>query len=201
MIIQMKTVINWDFSNCNHFILTNQHNSKIIDSRHSLNFSPISQRNTQFHISFPKHNLNFPLASLRNTWFHIIFWKHNLNFSLVSLRNTQFHVVSMGKHGHKMVQWICLKPIKKKIHYISRFSWNSMVGILCHKILYRQFLITSVFDNFSFVPAQPVLVVKFWYNNYLYQFRNFENPYDKNWYQYRACLWSRPCLLQGLRAV
>jgi hypothetical protein len=115
MKIQMKTVINWDFLNCNCFILTNRHNSEIINFRYNLNFSLVSLRNTPFHIVFPKHNLDFPMVSLRNTWFHVIFPKHNVDFSPVSLRNTQFHVVSMGKLKHKMVQWVwnSLKLITK----------------------------------------------------------------------------------------
>ncbi len=83
MKIQTKTVINQDFSNCNHFISTNRHNSEIIDFRHSLDFSLVSLRNTQFHAVFPKHNLDF---------------------LPVSLRSTQFHVISMGKQEHKTVQ-------------------------------------------------------------------------------------------------
>jgi len=64
MKIQMKTVINQDFSFCNHFISTNRYDSEIIYFRHNLDFSPISLRNTQFHFVFPKHNLNFPTVSL-----------------------------------------------------------------------------------------------------------------------------------------
>jgi hypothetical protein len=72
MKIRMKTVINRDFLFCNRFILTNRYDSEIIDFRHNLKFSPVSLRNTQFHVVFPKHNLNFPPVSLRNTQFHVI---------------------------------------------------------------------------------------------------------------------------------
>jgi len=99
MKIHIKPVINRDFLNWNHFLLTNRHNSEIIDFR---------------------HNLNFSLISLRNTLFHIVFPKHNLNFSPFSLRNTRFHVTSMGKHKHKTVQWVSngLKKITKAKNYI-----------------------------------------------------------------------------------
>ncbi len=109
MKIWLKMVINWDFSISNTLF-------HIIFPKHNLNFPPISLRNTRFHIVFPKQNLNFPPVSLRNTRFHIIFPKHNLDFPPVSLRNTLFHVVSLGKHKHKMVQWVWngLKLIKEE---------------------------------------------------------------------------------------
>jgi hypothetical protein len=53
--MQMETVINQDFSFCNHFILTNRHNPEIID-----------------FVSDYTHNLDFLQVSLRNTWFHVI---------------------------------------------------------------------------------------------------------------------------------
>ncbi len=147
MKIHIKPVINRDFLNCNHFILTNRHNSEIINFRHNLNFSLISLRNTLFHIVFPKHNLDYPPVSLRNARFHVIFPKHNLNFSPFSLRNTWFHVISMGKHKHKhkTVQWVWngLKKITKA-RYILRFSQISTVGILYWKISYCKFSILLV---------------------------------------------------------
>ncbi len=164
MKIRMKMVINWDF-----LIL-----------------------NTQFHIVFPKHNLDFLPVSLRNTRFHIIFPQHNLNFSPVSLRNTRFHVVSMGKHKHKMVQWVWygLKLIKEeKKQYISIFSQNSTDGILYLKILYCKFLICQFYTSSTSISN------KILYDNYQYQFCNVKNWYDKNWYRYRACLRSCPCLV------
>ncbi len=52
MKIWMKTVINRDFSNCNCFLLTNRHNSEIIDLRRYLNFSLVSLRNARFLIRY-----------------------------------------------------------------------------------------------------------------------------------------------------
>jgi hypothetical protein len=151
MKIQMKTVINWDFSNCNCFISTNGHNYEIIDFRHNLNFLLVSLKNTWFHIIFPKHNLDFPLFSLRITWSHIIFQKHKLDFSPVSLRNTRFHVVSLGIHKHKMVQWVWngLKLITEaKNDYILIYLKIAPL-VFC----IRKYCIIS-FRCVSFVPVQ-----------------------------------------------
>jgi hypothetical protein len=47
----METVINQDFSFCNHFISTNRHNPEIIDFvsdyTHNLDFLQVLLRNTQ----------------------------------------------------------------------------------------------------------------------------------------------------------
>ena len=163
MKIQIKTVINQDF-----VIL-----------------------NTRFHIIFPKHNINFPPVSMRNTQFHIVFPKHNLDFSMVLLRNTRFQVISMGKHKHKMVQWVWngLKLIKEEKNDIFWYFLKIAPGILYLKILYCKFLICQFYTSSTSISN------KILYDNYQYQFCNVKNWYDKNWYRYRACLQSRPCLV------
>jgi hypothetical protein len=50
MKMQMEMVINQDFSFCNRFKSTNRYDYEIIDFRHNLDFSPVSLRNTQFHV-------------------------------------------------------------------------------------------------------------------------------------------------------
>ena len=117
--MQMQTVLNRDFSICIHFLLTNRHDSEIIDFRQYLDFLPISQRNTRFHIIFPKHNLNFPPVSLRNTQFHMVFPKHNLDFPQLSQRSTRFHVVTMGKtraqNSTMGLKWFETDHLSKKL--------------------------------------------------------------------------------------
>ncbi len=55
-------------------------------------------------------------------------------------------------------------------------------------------------QNTSFIPIQPVLAIKFWYDIYQYQFCNFKTWYDISRYQYCLCFLSCPCLLRTIRA-
>jgi len=100
MKIWMKTVINWDFLNCNRFKLTNWHNSEIINFRHNLDFSPISQRNTWFHISFISVSQN--IISI----FHQFHWEI-LSFILFSQNIISiFHRFHWEILGFMSFQWV-----------------------------------------------------------------------------------------------
>jgi len=146
---------------------------------------------TLMHVVYPKPNLNFPPVSLRNTRLHIIFPKLNFEFLPVSPSNTQFHVISMSKYKHKSVQWVwnSLKPINEEKNNIFWYFLEIPTLVFC----IAKYHIIS-FQYVGFVPVQPVLAIKFRCDNYQYQFCNFKNQYEKNWYQYRACIWFRACL-------
>jgi hypothetical protein len=101
----------------------------------------------------------------------------------------------MGKHEQKIVQWVWngLKPIKEEKNDIFLYFLKIAPMVFCT----TNYCIVS-FRYVSLIPVWLVLVIKFWYNNYRYRFCNFKNWYDKNWYRYRACLRSRPCLLHTI---
>jgi len=110
----MWTVINQDFSNCNHCILTDIILRILISPRISW---------------FPKHNLNFLPVSLRNTWFHVIFP------NAISLKKHK--TVKWVNKWFETDSWS-----KKQLHF--NISWKSTVGIFIGNSLIKIFWYSQI---------------------------------------------------------